>query len=213
MSGGIPTDGQASVLRRIDNGTLSRWADVTDSHLRICLTACISLSWVVSTGPFIKITDAGCAALERHTQLMPTSEEASVLRHVSLGQDAPRQTLTVAAMRSCAAKEWTIEGDNGESSITDAGRRALLCYSLGQAPWSADITHLKPGEPLGVEPTPIPMLLTCPSCGDRHIDDGEWATRSHHTHACQSCGMVWRPAIVATCGVQFLPGFFNGDPS
>ncbi len=26
-------------------------------------------------------------------------------------------------------------------------------------------------------------------------------------HACQHCGLVWRPAIVATCGVQFLPGF------
>lgn len=31
----------------------------------------------------------------------------------------------------------------------------------------------------------------------------------HHTHACQSCGMVWRPALVATVGVRFLPGFKN----
>lgn len=53
----------------------------------------------------------------------------------------------------------------------------------------------------------IPMLLNCPLCGDRHIDKGEFATRSHHTHACQTCGMVWRPAIVPTVGVQFLPGF------
>lgn len=58
---------------------------------------------------------------------------------------------------------------------------------------------------------PIPMILTCPACGARHIDVGEFATRRHHTHACQDCGMVWRPAIVATCGVQFLPGFKN-DP-
>lgn len=54
---------------------------------------------------------------------------------------------------------------------------------------------------------PIPMLLTCPSCNARHIDEGEFATRPHHTHACQTCGMVWRPAIVETVGVQFLPGF------
>jgi len=58
-------------------------------------------------------------------------------------------------------------------------------------------------------PEPIPMLLTCPSCGARHIDAGEFATRPHHTHACQTCGMVWRPAIVPTVGVQFLPGFKN----
>lgn len=63
-------------------------------------------------------------------------------------------------------------------------------------------------------PNPIPMLLWCPGvkeygqiCGHRHIDRGEFATKPHHTHACQSCGMVWRPAILETCGVEFLPGF------
>lgn len=57
--------------------------------------------------------------------------------------------------------------------------------------------------------SPVPMLLTCPSCGARHIDEGEFATKPHHTHACQSCGMCWRPAIRPTCGVRFLPGFKN----
>lgn len=56
---------------------------------------------------------------------------------------------------------------------------------------------------------PIPMLLWCPSCGERHIDSGEWEHKKHHTHACQKCGMVWRPAIEFTSGVQFLPGFKN----
>ena len=40
-----------------------------------------------------------------------------------------------------------------------------------------------------------------------HIDEGEFATKPHHTHACQACGHVWRPAIVPTTGVRFLPGF------
>ena len=56
---------------------------------------------------------------------------------------------------------------------------------------------------------PIEMILTCPSCNARHIDEGEFRTKHHHTHACQSCGMVWRPALEATIGVQFLPGFKN----
>ena len=56
---------------------------------------------------------------------------------------------------------------------------------------------------------PIPMLLPCPACGERHIDEGEFVTKPHHTHACQNCGMVWRPAIVHTFGVRFLPGFKN----
>ena len=59
---------------------------------------------------------------------------------------------------------------------------------------------------------PVPMFLFC-VCGTRHIDRGEFATKPHHTHACQHCGMVWRPAIVATVGVQFLPGFKDDDPA
>lgn len=60
-----------------------------------------------------------------------------------------------------------------------------------------------------VTEVPVPMILNCPTCGARHIDAGEFATKVHHTHACQSCGMVWRPAVVETVGVQFLPGFKN----
>ncbi len=59
------------------------------------------------------------------------------------------------------------------------------------------------------EVMPIPMRLTCPACNLLHIDVGEFATKVHHTHACQGCGMVWRPAVVPTVGVQFLPGFKN----
>jgi len=58
---------------------------------------------------------------------------------------------------------------------------------------------------------PLPLLLHCPLCNTRHVDKGEFATRPHHTHACQQCGHVWRPALVATVGVQFLPGFRDSD--
>lgn len=56
---------------------------------------------------------------------------------------------------------------------------------------------------------PLPILLWCPECRARHVDEGEFATKPHHTHSCQSCGMTWRPAVVLTVGVQFLPGFKN----
>ena len=61
--------------------------------------------------------------------------------------------------------------------------------------------------------TPVAMLLVCPDprCGARHIDEGEFATKPHHTHACQHCGMVWRPSLGPTVGVQFLPGFKNEE--
>jgi hypothetical protein len=71
------------------------------------------------------------------------------------------------------------------------------------------IAHLETPRPPA--PGPIPMRLTCPACNTLHIDEGEFATKPHHTHACQSCGNVWRPAIVPTVGVRFLPGFQNTD--
>lgn len=54
----------------------------------------------------------------------------------------------------------------------------------------------------------IPMILFCPN-GHRHIDEQEFAEVPHHTHACQECGIVWRPAKVNTHGVRFLPGYRN----
>lgn len=67
---------------------------------------------------------------------------------------------------------------------------------------------------------PIPMRIPCPGtvpdghgglkiCGQLHIDEGEFLTKPHHTHSCQYCGLTWRPAVVHTVGVQFLPGFKN----
>ena len=58
---------------------------------------------------------------------------------------------------------------------------------------------------------PIPMRLTCPDCGELHLDEGVFATKPHHTHACQHCGMVWRPCVQPTVGVRFLPGFRNEE--
>ncbi len=58
-------------------------------------------------------------------------------------------------------------------------------------------------------PEPIPMILHCPECAERHIDENGWEIKIHYTHACQNCGLVWRPAIVPTIGVRFLPGFKN----
>lgn len=60
-----------------------------------------------------------------------------------------------------------------------------------------------------IAPEPIPMILHCPECRARHVDEGAFATKAHHTHSCQSCGFTWRPAVIPTVGVQFLPGFKN----
>ncbi len=56
---------------------------------------------------------------------------------------------------------------------------------------------------------PVELILFCPACAERHYDEGEFATKPHHTHACQCCGFVWRPAIEPTKGIRFLKGFRN----
>lgn len=61
----------------------------------------------------------------------------------------------------------------------------------------------------GKDGVSIPMRLCCPECNSLHIDENEFAKKPHHTHTCQVCGNVWRPAVVHTVGVKFLPGFKN----
>jgi rubredoxin len=56
---------------------------------------------------------------------------------------------------------------------------------------------------------PVPMYLTCPKCSAQHVDVGVFATKVHRDHACQSCGLCWRPALVPTVGMQHLPGYKN----
>lgn len=56
----------------------------------------------------------------------------------------------------------------------------------------------------------IPLILDCPVCHARHVDEGVWATRPHKVHSCQSCGWLFQPSLAPTVGVQFLPGCKNG---
>lgn len=44
------------------------------------------------------------------------------------------------------------------------------------------------------------LVLFCPKCGFRHVDEGEWATREHRTHLCARCGDTWRPHDFPTVG-------------
>lgn len=101
------------------------------------------------------------------------------------------------AVRSILADELDkIDGCHASSVIDCAQRAAQLLEELAGLR-KAMAAHGK---------EPVPMLLHCPMCGARHVDVA-LANKSHHTHACQSCGHCWRPAIVPTVGVQFLPGF------
>ncbi len=97
--------------------------------------------------------------------------------------------------------------------ITWSGDVDRLCTDVRVCLSSVDQARLGyllwPPEKRVYEPkaSPVALILWCPSCDMRHIDAGIWTSKPHHTHACQHCGNVWRPAVVPTVGVQFLPGF------
>lgn len=116
------------------------------------------------------------------------------------------------------ARRWWVEAPHWEGGVGPGG---LLVRRWVNANRSAScpecLVKEKKTEPLPLESEPeaprgaIPMILHCPMCRERHIDEGDFATKLHHTHACQSCGVVWRPAILPTVGVKFLPGFKDGE--
>ena len=60
---------------------------------------------------------------------------------------------------------------------------------------------------------PIPMVLYCPRCGLQHIDDAVWTNTPHRSHLCNDCGLIWRPADVATTGVASIETRGKADTS
>lgn len=109
--------------------------------------------------------------------------------------------VTHAQMRAALVGQWRREPGN-MASQPPADTVGMLYVAQQEA---AEAERAKP----------IPMQLWCPLCQTRHVDEGEWATRAHHTHSCQNpkCGLTWRPAVVPTVGVYTLPGFLNAEPS
>jgi hypothetical protein len=51
---------------------------------------------------------------------------------------------------------------------------------------------------------PIRLRICCEKCGTLHIDKGPWRLEPHKRHQCESCGLIWQPALYPTIGVQFL---------
>ena len=121
----------------------------------------------------------------------------------------------------CDGEALMSERDVALARVADLERDLAEACALAQAPctdcpWRARVAELEAA--LGARDVhrspdavrePIPMVLHCPECKARHIDEGDFATKAHHTHSCQGCGLTWRPAVVPTVGVQFLPGFKN----
>ena len=93
---------------------------------------------------------------------------------------APGPALSSQRMLDDAARAlgWRTDFACGDSRLHGCGSERDCASRSAYAPGITrpDIT------------SPIPMYLWCPSCGGRHIDVGEFATKPHHTHSCQHAG-------------------------
>jgi len=103
----------------------------------------------------------------------------------------PRLTIgeTMRRARACLA-DLTGRPRLAESRSVTPAAADRLCEGVGRA-------------------MPERLILHCPGCGLRHVDEGEWATRPHRTHLCvgegvrAGCGHLWTPvATRATVGVR-----------
>lgn len=61
-----------------------------------------------------------------------------------------------------------------------------LAYIVGHSRISLPIRE-RLTRPIG----PGKSRFYCPACNEQHIDEGEWATRPHHTHLCLACGKTF----------------------
>lgn len=118
----------------------------------------------------------------------------------------PGGPVWVARQPGESSDAWTVRNRAAGPPDTVWPGKAEMERRFGQVLHPPEF-HLETSK-LGVGLT-IPMIMHCPICSGRHTDEADFATVAHHTHACQHCGHVWRPALVNTHGVQFLPGFKN----
>jgi hypothetical protein len=126
---------------------------------------------------------ANCGAMEAPYRRV----EPPPVEQVTFGFDAPRAPTEFVECATCHAKPGAPELCG--SCLHNRSAIALLNRQLGD------------------KCAPIPMRLHCPLCHELHVDQGTFATKPHRDHVCQHCGHVWRPALVPTVGVQFLPGY------
>jgi hypothetical protein len=123
--------------------------------------------------------------------------------------DTPELAAELVARSALASARYEVQRPTGDRPTCDTPGCGRPIPEGGEGcpetcPTCLACLHLH-GEKADKVRTPIRIRLVCPACGELHVDEGEFATKPHHTHACQHCGAVWRPALVPTVGVRFLP--------
>jgi hypothetical protein len=90
-------------------------------------------------------------------------------------------------------------------ALVDPDRHRCL---VDETVYHGALYRLKHWQGLADQRAPVPMILFCPHCGERHVDKPEpehgWTNPPHRTHYCHACHSNWRPADIATVGVDTI---------
>ena len=159
----------------------------------------------------------------------PLEEEAKRgrPRHPDLPPGPSLGTGLVFSARAALDRVGAPTASEEGAPVSDGWRVRWVCEELERARDRADARHIGEAdrqqlvEALGAHPgtswgeaveqveqlrAPIPMVLQCPRCHRQHVDapqpEKDWTNPPHRSHECQNCGLVWRPADVATTGVE-----------
>lgn len=120
---------------------------------------------------------------------------------------AERLEMLLGELRAtpCSGQEAARLAKRAGVAIVDAGRRSFL---VDQTVHEGVLFRLERWRKLAEARDPVPMILFCPRCGTRHIDQADpangWLNEPHRSHLCASCGTIWRPADIATVGVASI---------
>lgn len=90
---------------------------------------------------------------------------------------------------------------------------AAMVDKLGWRTWLEAREGLQAALNSTNDPAPIDMLLWCPRCHTKHVDEASegWDNPPHRSHLCHACGCIWRPADVPTNGVHTITSAGKAD--
>jgi hypothetical protein len=103
----------------------------------------------------------------------------------------------VSICEDCGKRE---SAEHSEECLCSMDRQGRECKCGAGKEFEEYQAVIEENDSKGALP-PKPVQLFCPQCGVLHLDEGEWATRPHKTHQCQSCKHEWRPFPYPTVGV------------
>lgn len=120
--------------------------------------------------------------------------------------------LTVQYRGDVASRFWyTVEwtGEDGERHSVSAQEIDLCLWRVAISELNIRARIKRDTEIAASKESPIKLLLDCPNCKQRHVDEGEWAIKPHIKHRCQFCGHEWRPDYRYTVGVASIEEYLG----